>query len=143
MLDKLDKFLIDNVFQPVVDFSQRKPRWWTLQMGILQTILVALSGALFGWEWQVFLMLFGWPLHTLFVSISDEACSAHGSATGFRFVVLALFLVLGCFGTCLSIFVGSMTPERVLAQAACFVMLAFTYFAACRPPKPPVRRTSS
>lgn len=143
MIAKLDNFLIERVFQPVVDFSQRKPRWWALQMGILMTILSGLSAFLFGWHWTVFAMLLAWPALTVVVCISDETCSNYGAVRGNRWFTLLSFAVLCPLGITVLLVYGHAKPSNFFAGLVMSANVAFNYFAACRPPTPPRRRTST
>lgn len=141
MLQKLDKLLIDRVFQAVVDLSHRQPIWLTRQAGLATIALTVVGGALFGWHWSVVLTLLIFPLLVWSVTSSPAATASFGGDYLFRVSVLVLnlaqFAVIG-----LAALIKGFGSRDAYVCAVDIAFLAFCYFAACRPPKPRAPKTT-
>ena len=126
--ERIDLWLIERVFQPCVDFFQRRPDWWLRQLAGVLLLLSLISavpadGAPFtGWDALALLL-------DLLVVTFIYGCGRSPTRTawvgragaGLRMFMLVLLAL----------------PHRTaLGFAASLVLLACYYFAACRPPKP-------
>lgn len=143
MIAAIDAFLINRVFQPVVDASQRTPVWWVRQTGVLFLIITAMSGALVEWHWSVVLVLLIMPVG-LFVATSSPAMLAMvGDVPVYRKINIVVTAVGVGSRVAIVMFLDAVFDTRVALSIACLVVwLALVCFAACRPPAPPRRRES-
>lgn len=137
-LHRLDAFLLAQVFQPAVDAAQRPPSWWGRQSAALFGVSLLVLGAVAGWHWLLVVSLLAAPVMVLAAS-SSAFYAAMGAGTAVR---LGLVVVVVGLWTLFAIVLpawGAVEWLRVLSDVA---QLAFFYFAACRPPAPPKRRTA-
>lgn len=127
-------------FQSVVDFAQRRPpvlaRWCLLA----STLMVALRWAVEP-PTALWMVLVGLStLILLFATYSDFVFALVAGPLWYR-VTVAGYIVL------LAVLTGLVLPPdpvRGLRLLDLLCMLAYIYFAACRPPKPrPPRRVAS
>lgn len=137
-LHRLDAILLRHVFQPVVDASQRQPAWWARQAVALTGVCLLLTGALYGWHWLLAVAAL-WIPAVLLLTRAPAALAVLGGFRYLRWGMLAFTVTLWVgFGFVLPEFGGSQWL-RLLFDAS---QLSFLYFAACRPPAPPRRRTA-
>lgn len=137
---KIDTWLLEHIFQPVIDLSQKQPHWWAEQVAyayitsIALRLLISVSNGTAGvvvWTASAAgALLFS----VLLLASKFPAVLAHmGVERVWRFVWVALFV----WG--LPLISGFETIVRSLTD---LTLVFFYYFAACRPPKPPKKRES-
>jgi hypothetical protein len=144
---RADEALVRHVFQPIVDVSQKRPLWWFRKLLGVVCLSAMFDVALRGLDSLLTpagvinlvactVSVAGLSLiatSDLFVAIVGEMVSLRLSLTGFLVVPLAANILLGL-------------PTSA-AQAAGYTqsaaIIAMLYFAACRPPKPPLRKSST
>lgn len=139
MIHSLDKWLIDQVYQRVVDFTQRHPHWLAGQSALLCAVCAVVQMCLKYSELEI---------SSLVLSVFGIACiSGLAVTTKYPYLMVPsamdFFLrqyTLWCFliGLALDLLVWKFTPLADLAQ---ITFMSFFYFAACHPPAPPKPRT--
>jgi lysylphosphatidylglycerol synthetase-like protein (DUF2156 family) len=146
---RLDAFLLARVFQPVVNLSQRQPMWWVQQSSVLAFLLLVMSGVLRGWAWPLAVTLLVFVPLALLVSLSPLLMAMFGAWSMYRMLLTWVWLLVTALWAVAWLIVASrglagaddglLLPDRLSSAA----QLAMAFFAACRPPAPPKRRTSA
>ena len=133
MIAKIDQWLIDNVYQRIVDWSQRDSQWWVRETAFFCMIYAVI---------RIVFKLTGFDidLRSYVGVMVDGACAGIfwwwardrmrivelGTSNGFRRFVLVLAPTL--------IFIDLIVFPFNLPTDILFV--SFYFFAACRPPRP-------
>lgn len=139
LIERVDLWLLERPYQWLVDASQRKPAWWVEQcayaflvFGAADVMMVSKGAA-----WWRYLMVFLIFIGALSIWLEAKIPSMMArSATAMRWRRFLLVLV------------SINTPLIVLREALWLPGFAFGlalissyYFAACKPPRPPERKT--
>lgn len=139
MIRRIDRMLIDRVFQPVVDFTQRRPEWLVRQCALACALSVAVRHAtddtrpMWATAMGVFCCL-------LMAGLTFMPTWVEVLGTLFPFRVMQLIFVAS---SAASVALGG---ERFIASLLTDVLFTGVYyFAACLPPKPkePRRRLAA
>lgn len=128
-----------NIFQWLVDTSQKQPHWWARQATIISMILLALRVALrgapdAGTYVLVAVCLVAFCLNW-YMTADAERCAYIGTSPVW---FSRLFWVFVIFAALLSLAEQTASGYAGAAWAICFN--AIYSFAACRPPAPPKRK---
>lgn len=137
MLERIDQWLIDRVFQPIVDWSQREGAWWVRETAFFCVIYLVI---------RLVAQYLGY-IHDARAAggiAIDFACSAFfcwwardrvrvanlGTASTMR----KFFIVYSVVAVPLDIW---RYPFNLPSD---IIFMSFYFFAACRPPKPREKR---
>ncbi len=143
MLRELDRWLLVQ-HQHIVDRAQRSPAWLAEQCALMMAVLT-LVGAVLELDWgAVGLVLVGLSLGCIavlyLVAREPTALAAMGAASRVRWWLLVLLLVRLTW-LVLLLASGLEVQRYMLFSVASGVgLVAYVYFAACRPPRPRLPR---
>lgn len=142
---RIDAFLIAQVFQPVVNLSQRQPIWWAQQSAILMAVLLVMCGVLDGWSWSIVLSVCIAVPASLLVSRSPVLVAWIGAWQFWRIMstwmtAVSAAMLLAVWWVVSSL--GEPFPLPVLDNLAGLAQLSMMFFAACKPPPPRAPRTA-
>lgn len=140
----MDRALINHIYQPIVDWSQKRPVWWVRRSLEASCLLLALLQVVGDGRspWVTVFAILGSVMMWRTVD-SDFLAAVIGAIRWLRVLYLSLFLFRAAF-LALAAFAGDEgSPVAALDQIAIFVGMSAFYFAACRPPapRPPKHRT--
>lgn len=141
MIARLDLWILQHIYQAIVDFSQRKPAWWaencSYACGVFGMIGLMRKGVAEGFTFMVCFSVFATMLGTFLVvwcSRSPAILAAIAKIRTARYFWLILVIV--CF-VCRAIV--DFTLDRVILMISDVGYMSFLYFAACEPPRPRTR----
>jgi hypothetical protein len=143
MLRELDRWLLAQ-HQHIVDWGQRSPAWLAEQCALMMAVLT-LVGAALEQDWgAVGLVLVGLSLGCIallfLVAREPATLAAMGAVSRLRWWLLALLLVR-LMWLVLLLALGLEIRRYMLFSVASGVgLVAYVYFAACRPPRPRLPR---
>ena len=141
IISKIDKWLIEVLYQGIVDLSQRKPAWWARQCVIGSLVLEALRAVLFQpyatsetyWFWTA---LFVMCLFVLWLITASPAIFAvMGAQAWVRAPLVAILLIRAV------VMVFAPTPSGAFNMMMDVVFGSVYFFAACHPPRPRIPRS--
>lgn len=144
MIRRIDWWLLDRVFQPVVDLLQRQPAWIARQCVLFGLVANCVRHFAFDSRplWVVALVLFSFAILAAFTLHSLLFASLGGNRFA-RWFYLVLFVAdLAWIAFALLIGPTSLIG-LVFKYINGFTFFAFFYFAACRPPRPRLPRHSA
>lgn len=150
----LDAALLAHVYQPLIDATQKTPRWWARQAGIMFAVaglmrLAVKDGPVIG-DWSGMLAVLAiLVLSTAFVAATASDALMALIVGGdwvqgvYRMIVMMLNL-MRLLSYILAAYIGTFnfSAEQAFYMLSDACWLSFLYFAACRPPRPPKRRHS-
>ena len=149
MFSRIDTFLLNRVYQPIVDRAQKTPLWcarqaaWTLLLATLLKYLFQTEPVVSDWvdALSVFANIFVCSF-ALLVTSSDFNINniRTDSWRLWGFVATVMFWPGYLFAMAMGEF--SLTPVRAAINLGNLAWLSLVYFAACNPPAPPKRKTS-
>jgi hypothetical protein len=124
----------------VVDASQLQPLWWARSSAVVIEVLFVAKGVLFGWTAWTLLGAAVFPLLAVLITASPTLLGVFGSATLPRLVLLVMSLLNVVLALLLMLVPDPLPPELVFGLWVDLIYPSLFYFAACRPPKPPLPR---
>lgn len=125
---RIDAWIIERIYQQIVDWSQRKPAWFGRQVAIAQIIVVLLQ-PLFIPSFGMYTVALGLLAAGLcFYWARNDATFATNGRLG-RWVGLRLFMLT-------LVFVGPIADVHPATNLRSLLCVSWFYFSACRPPKP-------
>ncbi len=139
MFTEIDTWLINRVFQPIVDWSEKQPAWWYQQCIGASAVAYAIGlvlypaerlGDAFDWAWVAFMAF-------LFVGMFRDSANPAllaGRGPGLR------WMLVGVAAVGLVISVSKAEPDLPASIAFNVVFTAAFFFAACKPPRPRLPR---
>ena len=131
---KLDDFIVDKIYQQIVDLTQKEPRWLVCQM-LLATNLINIMDLAFGGQMaNVLIGLFCYGL--MYVVMLTPAYVSMISIATFQRVLLGVFGVLTIIN-----FLANTTAHTTIVLLRDILYFSAWCFISCRPPKPRVRKT--
>lgn len=136
MIERLDQWIIDRLFQPLVDESGKKPSWWGRQFVMVYLVVVSVRDLIFGvgyWTVLCFIAAIAW-IGVLAMGY-DSLLRVN---RWWRLIFLAPFLVR-CFAIGAVLAADGTVPPNAWLNAlgdSCWV--SAVYVLACRPPRPRV-----
>jgi len=145
MLLKLDTWLIKNLYQRLVNITQKPKTWWIEQCSFFFFIAAVLRQFLKPDQLTAgdyFIFLLDIAVCTLFFSFSrsDEMLAGAAQSDWFRQFTMIL-AIIAIFSALNRYYDGN---DLVLCLVGVYHNLMFMsvyYFAACKPPPPPHRKT--
>jgi hypothetical protein len=137
MIERIDEWLINHIYQPIIDWSQRDGAWWIQQMctaAVIFDLVCVLSLIMeMGIEKRSFFSLgiqIACAVYFVIWARSKVRVAMIGTARWFR----KFFLVLLPFIMIADVF---KFPLNIPVD---LVFMSIYFFAACRPPKPREKR---
>lgn len=133
LLEKLDAWITNRVFQPVVDASQLRPVWWGRQAAVVLLIVGIVRAVSTGYSVLAVIYVLAmvvWLLATLieplYASLAESTWVRYFALFDTAMTIFALLLPL-----------WGEQPDRLarwVVGSAGFT--SYFYFATCRPPRP-------
>ena len=135
MISKIDSWLIDNVYQPIVDASQLKPMWLARQCAAVNAVVGLCRWGLLPDSGYLELAILI-PCYCIAYAIT-----LHETLT--KSVFNGIWRKMGLAIAPLSVVIAYQvdTTPMELAVLSSATYLSYLYFIACRPPAPPKRKT--
>lgn len=140
IFQKADYFLISRIFQPIVDWSQKKPLWWMLQLAHFTTIVFIMrASARFPDRGVINVFTIGGVL-MMIVFYATARSSRGQQIVAESFLTRMLFLFSALIDVTTLILLAP-TFIYVSDMVYSLGIVSYTYFSCCKPPKPKVPRT--
>lgn len=141
MIARLDLWILQHIYQAIVDFSQRKPAWWaencSYACGVFGMIGLMRHGSTDGYGfWVCFGIIF--TMFGTFMAVFCTRSQVLFVPIGRMYTARYFWLVLAFIGLFTRAIVD-LTLDRVILTISDFGYMSFLYFAACDPPKPRTR----
>lgn len=147
-IEQIDMMARERIFQPLIDASQRMPRWWGGNAGWLFAVTYVMQyvlkdGPMVAGISDALRVLSGAAF--IFVIHGRTQSDAEFAEVGGYRLTRLMMLALWAFGLGTKVLALMLTAYMPTAFAACveintLAMVAVFYFSACRPPAPPKAR---
>ena len=137
LLVEIDNFVTENIYQKIVDISQKQPSWWMLQSIIAVLVLSTLSTVfreVNAFHVIAIVLIFSFVVITYkypYALLND------GKSSVDYFIKIFLWFML------LTGFVVEINVVNTIGIISDAAFISFIYFSSCKPPAPPKKKFST
>lgn len=128
--DRFDAWMVGRVFQPEVDFSQKRIGWWGAVVSLVIAVRLAATAELYT-AWT--LLIAGLYLAFSIASWCSDAFYAYFCSGWFIRVIMYTDLATALLILALSFLSGNMQWLWLIGRV---LFIALYFFAQCKPPRP-------
>lgn len=127
----IDNFVTENIYQKIVDASQKQPSWWVIQSAIAM-LLIQVFRAYFT---ESFVQLLFTAIYVFCVCVyADDMVGNVTEADTFGKVLGTVLIITRFF--------IELNTVNVLGIISDLVFVSLVYFSTCKPPAPPKKKFS-
>jgi hypothetical protein len=136
LLAAIDNFITENIYQKIVDISQKQPTWWMLQ-SIIAVLVLSILSTVFREvnAFHVIGIILTFCL-VIFTHKYSYALLNDGKSSVDYFIKTFLCFML------LTGFIVEINAVNAIGIISDIAMISFIYFSSCKPPATPKKKFS-